>query len=97
MNFDRFRHAGEARLFNVDLIDPVRQALHIEIAQIAGRQSISILIGPADDLNHRFHAEAVGVSYPETQFTAIALAKERHSAKEENSCESRHERSAFVV
>ena len=97
MNFDRFRYACEARLFNFDLIDAVRQALHIEIAQIAGRQSISILIGPADDLDHRFHAQTVGIGHSKAQFTAIALAKERHSAKETNGCESRHEQSAFVV
>jgi hypothetical protein len=49
------------------------------------------LISLADDLNHCFHAETVGIGHSKAQFAAIALAKERHSAKETNGCESRHE------
>jgi hypothetical protein len=62
---------------------------------VAGRESISILIGLAGYLNDGFHAKSTRIDYIEAQFAAIALAKERQGAKEENGYGSMHEESAF--
>ena len=40
MNFDRFGYLRKTRLLDFELIDAVRQALHVQAALIARRQSI---------------------------------------------------------
>ena len=97
MNIDRFGYLRKARLLDFKLIDTVRQALHVQAALIAGCRSTSILIRLADDLNRGSNAKTVRIGYSKAQLAAIALAEERHRAKEKNSCRSRHEESAFVV
>jgi hypothetical protein len=97
MNVDGFGGGRKTRLPDFELIDAVRQALHVEAALIAGRQCISIPIRLADDLNRGSNAKTVGIGHSKAQLAAIALAVERHRAKEKNSCKSRHEESAFVV
>src|SRR5271157_1466961 len=79
------------------LVDAERQALHIQATLIAGGHSISILIRLADDLHRCFHRQTGRIGHSKAQLTAIALAEERRGAKENNSCKSHHEDSAFVV
>ena len=57
MNIDRFGYPRKARLLNFELIDAVRQALHIQATLIARCQSISITIRLARDLNCGFHCQ----------------------------------------
>ena len=47
-NLHRFGCGCKPGLINFELIDPKGQALHIQFALIAGRQSVSILIGLAE-------------------------------------------------
>ena len=84
MNVDGFRYAGKARVVNFELIDAIRQALHVQATLVTGRQCISILIRLARDLNCYFHAKPPRIDDFNAQFAAIALAEERESAKEEN-------------
>lgn len=60
------------------------------IFQIAGRESISILIGPADNLSRVFNGQTGGIDYIEAQFTSIGLAKQWYGRKEDEGCESLH-------
>jgi hypothetical protein len=85
VNIDRFRYLRKARLLDFELIDAIGQALHIQVALIVGRQSISVLIGLADDLHRGFHGKTGRIGDFKAQFSAIALAKERQRRKEENS------------
>ena len=74
-NFDRFGHNRKAGLPDFELIDAVRQALHVQTALIAGRQSISILIRLADDLNGRFHTKTGRIGHFKAQFAALLWPK----------------------
>jgi hypothetical protein len=96
-NLDRFGCRCKARLANLEPVDAKGQALHVQAALIAGRQSVSILIRLADDLNGCFHAKARRIGHFKAQFTAIALAKEWQGAKEKNNRKSLHEESASLV
>src|SRR5208282_5041505 len=79
------------------LIDAVRQTLHIEQTLIVRRQSIVILIRLADDLYRRFHAQTLRISHFKPQFATVALAKKWRGAKEENSEQSLHEESGPLL
>ena len=97
MNFDNLGRGYKARLPYFELIDAVRQALHVQVALFAGGKSISIAVRLADDLNRRFHAKTGRIGHSEAQFAAITLAKERHGAEDENGGKSLHEELAFLV
>ena len=84
MNFDGFGYHRKTRLPDFQLIEAVGQALHVQTALIAGRQSVAILIRLADDLNGCSYAKTVRIGHFKAQLTAIALAKERQRAEEEN-------------
>ena len=69
---------AQSQAIDFELIDAKRQALCLQAALIARRQSMSKLIRLAGDLDGRFHAKAVGIGHFKVQFAAIALAIERH-------------------
>src|ERR1700722_17103462 len=96
MNFNRLARNRKTMLSDFQLINAVRQALHIQPSELARRQSVSILVGLADDLNRCSDAEAGRIGHFEAQFAAGALAIERQRAKDENSDPSLHEERAFV-
>jgi hypothetical protein len=84
MNIERLRYFRKPWLSDLELINTVAQTLHIQETLIVGRQSIVILIRLADDLNRCFHTKTGRIDDSNAQLAAIALAKEREGAKEEN-------------
>jgi hypothetical protein len=69
-------------LLNLEQINAIRQALHVQLTSIVGRKGTAILIRPVCDLNGCFYAKSSWVGDAKAQLTDIDLAKEGHRNEE---------------
>jgi len=77
------RNLHEPRLFDLEFIQAIGQALQSQSALVIGAEGAPILVCLAVDLNRGFHPETEWISHPEPQLAAVALSNKKQGTRED--------------